>query len=347
MQVKPTIPNVLYVVFRHRSAIIWTFVVIFGLTVAYCLLGPQLYEVESNLYVKFGHDAGAPSDTSSGAGQANDALGQATVLVSLEALITSENLVGQVINEIGVDKLYPSIAKLPPWLYWWGTPFNSALRKMIDHDLTVSTSKRRTSSRSSTSTRTRSSPPGVRLVVDKFVAKRAFAAARSAIDFPRGAAGAVQEAARRRRGRSQALPRPTKISSIDEERTLLLKQRSDLEANLDVNQSQVDQLERQMQVLQAELTKLPPLVDVADQDDAAQTQLTQLQVQRQALLNNYRPDSVTVRNVEKQITELQQLVAQGHTKVGKQVPNGSHQQIEVNVDQDRAQLDGLRQARRR
>jgi uncharacterized protein involved in exopolysaccharide biosynthesis len=66
-------------------------------------------------------------------------------------------------------------------------------------------------------------------------------------------------------------------------------------------------------------------------------------VQRQALLNNYRPDSQTVQDLEKQIHELNDLNAGGQTLVSKQMPNVSHQEIEVDLNRAEAQLRGVQE----
>jgi uncharacterized protein involved in exopolysaccharide biosynthesis len=89
--------------------------------------------------------------------------------------------------------------------------------------------------------------------------------------------------------------------------------------------------------------KLPANVEFTIEDDASKTTLVQLQVQRQALLNNYRPDSQTVQKLEQQIQKLTDLQAQGQTRVSKQAPSVSHQEIEVDIHRAQAQLRGLQE----
>jgi uncharacterized protein involved in exopolysaccharide biosynthesis len=136
----------------------------------------------------------------------------------------------------------------------------------------------------------------------------------------------------------------TGISSLDEERSLLLKRRADIESSFSNNQAQVTELENRSQVLRSELATLPQNVEYADEDNGAQSELVQLQLQRKALLINYREDSQTVQDVVKQIKELTDLQAAGQTRVSKQTPSVSHQDIEVDLNRAQAQIHGIQES---
>jgi polysaccharide biosynthesis protein PslE len=342
MQATATFPRIVYVLFRHKRAMLYMFVAVMGMAVAYCVLATSYYESESDLYVTFGHDTSAPLNTSSGVGTAQEALDQQNILNSLIQMLTSGSLVDEVITEIGLEKLYPKIAASHPW---FGTPLGAAERRMSKHDLTVQVAKNANIIQviydhpdPELAART------ANLLVSKFTARELAALRDPQSSFLEGQLAQYKTKLDQSEAALDAFRNQTGISSLDEERTLLLKQRSDIESSIATNQAQVTEIQNSKQVLQSELSKLPLNVAFADEDDASQSQLVQLRVQRQALLNNYRTDSQTVQDLEKQIQTLTDLEAGGQTRVSKEMPSVSHQDIEVDLNRDEAQIQGIREA---
>jgi uncharacterized protein involved in exopolysaccharide biosynthesis len=342
MQASATFPRIVYVLFRHKRAMLFMFLAVMGLAVAYCLLATAYYESESDLYVTFGHDTSAPLNTSSGIGTAQEAVDQQNILNSLSQMLMSGSLVDEVITEIGLQKLYPRIAASPPWT---GTALGAAERRMIKHDLKVQVAKNANIIQviydhpdPELAAKT------ANLLVSKFTARELAVLRDPQSNFLQQQLTQYKTTLDRSEAALDGFRNQTGISSLDEERTLLLKQRADIESSIATNQAQVTEIENSKQVLQSELSKLPPNVTFADEDDASQSQLVQLRVQRQALLNNYRTDSQTVRDLEKQIQTLTDLEAGGQTRVSKEMPSVSHQDIELDLNRDEALLRGTREA---
>jgi uncharacterized protein involved in exopolysaccharide biosynthesis len=342
MLARATFPNFVYVLFHHKWAMVSTFLAVMVATGAYCLLATAYYESECDLYVNFGRDTSSPVNTPSGVGQAQDAGNQQNILNSLVQMLTSGSLADEVITEIGLKKLYPKIVASPPSS---GTPLGAAERRMLKHDLIVQVAKN-----ANTIQVIYEHPDPelaantANLLVNKFIARELAVLRDPKSNFlperlEQYHTQLIQSEAALDEFRNQ-----TGISSLDEERTLLLKRRADIESSFSNNQAQVTELENRRQVLQSELGKLPQNVEYANEDDATQSQLVQLQVQRQALLINYREDSQTVQNVEKQIKELTDLHAAGQTRVTKQSPSVSHQDIEVDLNRAQAQIYGIQEA---
>jgi uncharacterized protein involved in exopolysaccharide biosynthesis len=342
MQARATFPRIVYVLFRHKWAMAFTFLAVMAAAGAYCLLATEYYESENDLYVTFGHDTSAPLNTSSGVGQAQEAIDQQNIINSLIEMLTSASLVDEVITEIGLKKLYPRIAASRPW---FGTPLGAAERRMIKHDLTVQVVKNAniiqvTYDHPDPELAARTA----NLLVNKFTARELTVLRDPQSNFLQEQLEQYHTKLDQSEAALDKFRGQTGISSLDEERTLLLKERADIESSLDNNQAQVTEIENRKRVLQSELAKLPPNVEFADEDDVPQSQLVQLQVQRQALLNNYRTDSQAVQDLEKQIQTLTDLQAGGQTRVAKQMPNLSHQDIEVDLNRDEAQLRGTQEA---
>jgi len=342
MQPTATFPRVVYVLFRRKWAMLSTFLAVMVVAVAYCLLATERYESESDLYVNFSRDTSSPVNTPSGVGQAQEALDQQNILNSLIQMLTSGSLVDEVITEIGLKKLYPGIVASPPSS---GTPLGAAERRMIKHDLKVEVAK---NANIIQVTYKHPDPElaakTANLLVNKFIARELAVLRDPQSNFLQEQLEQYRTKLVQSEAALDEFSKQTGISSLDEERTLLLKQRADIESSFANNQAQVTELENRKQVLQSELATLPLNVEFANEDDASQSQLVQLQVQREALLNNYRTDSQTVQDLEKQIQTLTDLQAGGQTRVSKQMPSVSHQEIEVDLNRAEAQLRGIQEA---
>jgi len=342
MQARVTFPSIVYILFRHKWAMLWTFLAVVVMAGAYCLLATERYESETDLYVNFGRDSSSPVDTPSGIGQAGAAVDQQNILNSLTQMLTSGSLVDEVITEIGLKTLYPDISTSSPWS---GTSLGAAERRMIKHDLKVQVV------RNANIIQVIYDHPNpelaaktANLLVNKFIARELAVLRDPRSNFLQDQLEQYHKELVQSETALDEFRNQTGISSLDEERTLLLKQRADTESSFANNQAQVTELENRKRVLQAELATLPPNVEFADEDDVLQSQLVQLQMQRQALLNNYRADSQTVQDLEKQIAKLTDLRAGGQTRVSKQLPSLSHQDIEVDLNRDEAQLHGIQEA---
>jgi uncharacterized protein involved in exopolysaccharide biosynthesis len=342
MQARATFPSVIYVLFRRKRAIALTFLAVMAAAGAYCLLATKYYESESDLYVNFGRDTSSPVNMPSGVGQAEEALDQQNILNSLRQMLTSGSLVDEVVTEVGLNNLYPQLVASPPW---FGTAVGAAERRIIKHDLKVQVAN------NANIIQVIYDHPNPELAakaanvfVNKFIARELAVLRDPRSNFLQEQLGQYHTQLVQSEAALDEFRNQTGISSLDEERTLLLKHRAEIESSFASNQAQVTELENRKQVLQSELTTLPLNVEFADEDDVLQSQLVQLQVQRQALLNNYRADSQTVQDLEKQIQKLNELQAGGQTRVAKQLPSLSHQDIEVDLNRAEAQLRGIQEA---
>src|SRR5580658_1941796 len=185
-------------------------------------------------------------------------------------MLMSGSLVDEVITEIGLQKLYPGIAASPPS---HGTPLGAAERRMIKYDLKVQVEK------NANIIRVIYDHPNpelaaktVNLLVNKFIARELAVLRDPQSNFLQDRLELYRTQLAQSEAALDAFHNQTGISSLDEERTLLLKQRADVESSLANNQAQVTELENRKKALQSELANLPLNVEYADEDDASQSQ---------------------------------------------------------------------------
>ncbi len=104
------------------------------------------------------------------------------------------------------------------------------------------------------------------------------------------------------------------LSSINEQRTLLLKRLSDVTSHIERNNAEVADLGRQKALMVARLRDLPERVSstqVQTQNPSIQSiedRITALELERAKLSSRYLPDAEPVKKVESEIGDLQALL---------------------------------------
>jgi uncharacterized protein involved in exopolysaccharide biosynthesis len=103
------IRDLLSVVFKRKYTILAVFVVVFGAAALYAFLAPRIYEAKSILLVKLGREF---MRTSEGANSSPALSVQPeTIMKSEISILTSKDLMTRVIRTLGIDRIYPAIAK--------------------------------------------------------------------------------------------------------------------------------------------------------------------------------------------------------------------------------------------
>jgi uncharacterized protein involved in exopolysaccharide biosynthesis len=141
------------------------------------------------------------------------------------------------------------------------------------------------------------------------------------------------------------------ISSMDEENSYLLKQRSDLETQLAGNKVRIEEDQRRSAALQEQLKTLTQTVDLHQEDrdaalDAARTQLVELQVRQQSLSTSFGADSPAARVNEAQIARVQSFINSypSRTPLVQMAPNATYQTTQTALLQTQADLEGALKA---
>jgi uncharacterized protein involved in exopolysaccharide biosynthesis len=105
------------------------------------------------------------------------------------------------------------------------------------------------------------------------------------------------------------------VSSSVEQRSLLLKQLSDISAESARTETEISRLLKQREVMEEEIKKGPELIrkeQVSAQNPSIQSikdRITALRVERAKLASRYLPDSEVVKKIEKEIGELETALA--------------------------------------
>lgn len=227
MELDYSLRGLLSALFRQKGKIILTGAAIMVLGCAYLAAMPLVYESNGSLLVKFGQDA-RPSVSVDGTRRAAEASSseREEIIQSNIGIIYSNDLLRSVVVQFGADRLYPGIAET---LVGADTPEGSAVKKLQGGDLIAQSSSRN----NIIDLTVRNKDAAVAgsfatLLIENFIRRQAEIYNKPQTGFLQQQ---VEEAGIKLAAAQQALQAfkaRTGISSLDEEMTQLMRQKSDM-----------------------------------------------------------------------------------------------------------------------
>jgi succinoglycan biosynthesis transport protein ExoP len=360
MVIELTTPGIVYVLFRQRWVIVGFLSFCLFLAVAYCVIATSKYQADAAVVVNFSRQI--TGDTSADRGGANQpsAAGADEIINSYGMVLQSDALAEQVINEVGLAKIYPYLARPPSALgraitgFWefFGvhskTPMESAVYRFAHSDTKIEVPKDSTVIQITLyNPDPEAAKRALSVMIDRFLERQAQIGRDPQLSFVQDQVTFYKKKVTDAQAAMEAFQLKNKISSMDEENSYLLKQRSDLETQLAGNKVRIEEDQRRSGALQEQLKTLTQTVDLHQQDrdaalDAARTQLVELQVRQQSLSTSFGPDSPAARVNEAQIAKVQSFIDSypSRTPLVQMAPNTTYQTTQTALLQTQADLQG-------
>jgi uncharacterized protein involved in exopolysaccharide biosynthesis len=362
MVIELTTPGLLYVLFRQRWVILGFLSFCLLLTVAYCVIATSKYEANAAVVVNFSRQL--TGDTSADRGGANQpsATGTDEIITSYGMVLQSDSLAEQVINEVGPAKMYPHLfepqsavggALSGLWEFFGihgntPTPMERAVYRFVHSDTKIEVPKDSTVIQI---TLYNPDPDAAKralaVMIDRFLERQAQIGRDPQLTFVQEQVNFYKKKVTDAQGSMEAFQLKNNISSMDEENSYLLKQRSDLETQLAANKVRIEEDQRRSTALQEQLKTLTQTVDLHQEDrdaalDSARTQLVELQVRQQSLSTSFGPDSPAARVNEAQIARVQSFINSypSRTPLVQMAPNATYQATQTALLQTQADLQG-------
>ena len=360
MVIELTTPGVVYVLFRQRWVILGFLCFCLFLTVAYCVIATSKYEADAAVVVNFSRQiTGDISADHSGAAEPTAAGGD-EIINSYGMVLQSDALAEQVIREIGPAKMYPHLFEPPSAFgralngFWelFGikskTPMERAVYRFVHNDTKIEVPKDSTVIQI---TLYNPDPDAAKralgVMIDRFLEQQAQIGRDPQLTFVQDQVAFYKKQVTDAQAVMEAFQLKNNISSMDEENSYLLKQRSDLETQLAANKVRIEEDQRRSAALEAQLKTLTQTVDLHQEDrdaalDAARTQLVELQVRQQSLSTSFGADSPAARVNEAQIAKVQSFINSypSRTPLVQMAPNTTYQTTQTALLQSQADLQG-------
>ncbi len=304
MIVEMTPRSVLNVVFRHRVKFVAVLGACLFLAAAYCLVATPKYESAAELLVRFGveqqtrADAGATMPAISAT-----QLERKEIVNSQISLMHSRDLLSDVLHKIGIATVYPRIAAdtAPEELE------DTAIRR-LDRDLTTEAGKD-----SDVIDMTLLNPdPNIaaqtlQALIESFQKREAAVYQSQQLGFLQGQLEQARAQLTASRNAVETFKSKTRIASLDEERSLLLRQRADTRQKLVDEISKQQEADQRYARTEELLKRMPEDIKLSDEADRfkpvddARERLSELRQHESEMSINYRDDSRQMVNLQQQV----------------------------------------------
>jgi uncharacterized protein involved in exopolysaccharide biosynthesis len=317
-----TLRDVLNIIFKYKAKMITIFLtVVVTVTIGSFLMAP-VYEASSKILVKFGREnVFMPTSPASS--------GNPPILFdsSREERINSEieifkgrNLIQKTISTVGISTLYPDIDKkllIPrPWTKEL-TPHEKAILA-FEKKLSLEAVKKSDVIKIKFQ---HGDPVIASQVVNKLI--NAFLEHHLSVykqsqqySFFDEQVKLLENKLRNSENELEDLRRKNNISSLEEQKTLLLNQISDLEVELAKTRGEISENEGKMKALTGQPSVTPTGLKMGEETDlnphvisAIRSRLAELKLKEEELLGKYTEESVMVVNARREIKRAQKLLS--------------------------------------
>jgi uncharacterized protein involved in exopolysaccharide biosynthesis len=338
--------DVLTVLFKRKAAIVATFCVVFGAMVVVTFALAPSYQSEAKLLVKFGREniyRPEVGDDKTTVLQSNSE----EVLNSEINILTSRDLVERVLTTLTVAEVYPALARHPPSR---GTPLDAAVERFT-RDLSVDgIRKSNVIQLGLENENPRTAARALGLLVDAFKEKHLQAYSDPKSSYLEQQLTSYEQRLNQSQERLEAFKQEHRVYSIDEQRTLLLRQRADLDSALKTTESQIKEDEKKLASLQHPLDTISPDVPLSTDSeryrgvDDAKSQLLALQLKEQDLLRKYTESNPLVVSVRQEIAIVQGFIKTQEEDLKGRIRTGQnviYQDVQRDVVKLQAELPSL------
>lgn len=302
-QVSNTVRDYLSLFFKYKTwiCIVFCFIVVASVVGIYSFYTPR-YMAKSNLLVKFGWENYSPDLTSSESKRFST-INQAEMIQSEVRILRSRDQINRVLTVLKPETIYPSLAvRSEP-----GVTNAEVAAFSIERDLNIVPAKGNVIEVSLTGT----NPQGITAVVNQLVSiyidKRSeiFSDPKSAL-FLQQKADEYAQKLTASENRLKTFRNETKIVSFEEQRRLLVDQRSYLDQKLNDCEAQIKQLTEKIAEYDKQMKDVPEQVSDARSGLAlritpTEQKLLDLKIQEQVLLSRYKEDNRLLQGVREQI----------------------------------------------
>jgi len=311
------IRDFLTIFFKRRTMILSIFFSTVVITTVVTLFLPTMYEATSTLLVRMGREYLYRPEVG-GDKSPMVSINQGQMVDSEIALLTSRDLVKKVITSLTVQTIYPDLV---------GKPLENAVMRFQKNLTAIGGNKTTMIEVSFQHKDPRIAAKAVNLLVDLYKEKHLQVFNGSDPSFLDKQLDSYEKKLKESTDNLESFKRKNQVFSPDEQRTLLLNQRSELDTELKSAINNVEALQRRLvslKGLKKEVAADSTLSSSAERDrvvDESKSKLFTLQLEEQELLKKYKEENRLVQNVRNQIKIVKGFVAEqeqpGSSKTGK------------------------------
>lgn len=337
----------LTVLFKHKLKIITIFLAVVLTSLVGSFVMTPTYEAKTSLLMKIGREHLNRSDLGDN-NPVNFNLRQEEIINSEIEILTNRDLLGKVVTTLKVQTLYPDIAKAKPPEGM--RPEDVAVQRFKEN-LKVTTVKKSNVVEVSFKHRDpQVAAKTLNTLVELFKEKhlQVFSDPRSS--FFESQLGDYEKKLKDSADRMESFKQKNGVYSLEEQRSLLLRQRTDLDSALKASQNHVDELQRRLVTVKNQFRNISDSNEhytTTERDRViteAKSRLLALQLNEQELLRKYRDDSRLVMSNRDEIKMVQQFLKEQEEDNRKKAKSNSpiYQGVEAEMMKTEADLNSQR-----
>lgn len=348
LETSVSLRDILTILFRQKRTIlaVWISTILLATVVAF-LMTP-IFEARTSILVKLGREHIYRPEVGNTGAIPQIAFESKSTIKSEIVILTSPDVIRSVIQQLDVEKLYPKLVENPPRNM---TPIQAAVVK-FEKDLSVDFVK--DSYVIEVTFRHEDAElaaQALNLLVEFSKEKHLQTYSAPKMSFLEQQVLLYRQKLNDSESRLQAFKQQHSVSSLVEQRRLLLEQQRELDSSLKATQNQIQGLLSQLASLRGQAKSIPKKIPLSSQTeqyqhqsiDIAKGNLLTLQMKEQELLTKYTEKSRLVAQVRQEIEMVKKFIAEQDTRLADTVTTGLnpvYQQMEIALLNGKAELRG-------
>lgn len=342
--------NLLVIIFKHKMAVVATFVAILAIVMIGTYLVPPVYESTATLLIKFGREYVYLPKVSDEKGPGNYFNREGIINNEIE-ILSSEDLLENTVKSVGVGSLYPDLEKNPPK----NKPITKVAAFQFRKALSIQGNKDadiiRVSLRHGDA---QIAAKALSSLVDGFKGQHlaAFGDVESQ-GFLEKKVTTYEDDVRRSENDLISFKEKFSAFSMEEQIRLMLAQQAELDASLSDIGVRLSGEQQRATALATELKKTSkevavrtePGKEINDVSDRAKDRLIELRLKEQELSRNYLDENRQVVSTRKEIALVDQFIRDEEGKLKPKVTigiNDLYQELSKSLAFANAEVDSLR-----
>lgn len=335
------------VLFKHKVKIASVFFAVVLTALVGSFLMTPTYEAKTSILMKIGREHLNRSDLGDNS-PLNYNLRQEEIINSEIQILTNRDLLERVVTGVGVDKMYPEIAKSK--MSAGIKPVDVAVKKFKDNLAVTAVRKSNVVEISFRHEDPRMAATALNTLVELFKEKhlQVFSDPRSS--FFESQLVEYDQKLKASADKLEAFKQKNGVYSLEEQRTLLLRQRSDLDTAYKASQHMIEDLQKRVATLKSQFRTISNSDEhytTTERDRVVtetKSRLLALQLNEQELRRKYRDDSRLVQNNRDEIAMVEKFLKEQEADIRKKAKSNSpiYQGVEAEMLKAEADLNSQR-----
>jgi uncharacterized protein involved in exopolysaccharide biosynthesis len=339
--------DIIAILAKHKGKILGVFIGTVGLVMGISFAMDPTYEAQASLMVKMGREHMFRSEVGTNAPAVS--LDQERIVESEIQILTSRDLVRRVIEVMGVERLYPEVIENPPLNI---TPLEAALREMQDNLVIMKAKDSNVIKTAFQHKDRRVAEDALSHLLTFFKEKHLQVFSTPKASFLERQAEAYQQKLNESKTNLQIFKQKHHLSSLDEERRLILEQRRDLDTSLKENQNKKHGLTSKLVSLREQISHVPERTSIESVSSSARERaidetkanLLALRLKEENLLTKFQESSRLVQNIRNEIAVVEGFIREQESLLKDTVKTGKnpvYQELEIETLRVEAELKSL------